>query len=121
MTSSWDVLRLTLKELINRLTVQRNSPTAIALVQFGTQAQVVQEFTMNVNEVNQKIVEMQQLKGCTNTPAALQRTNILFNVQNLPHRRVVFVLTDGCSTEGDPSLQATKLRELVSNSPLLII
>lgn len=115
MTPSWDVLRLTLRELINRLTVQRNSPTTISVVQFGTQAQVVQEFTANINEVNQKIVEMQQAKGCTNTPAALQRTNALFNVQNLPHRKVVFVLTDGGSTEGDPSAEAVKLRESGAN------
>jgi Mg-chelatase subunit ChlD len=108
---------LALRELVDRLTIERNSPTVMAVVQFGTQVQVVQMFTTNITEVKLKIGEMRQVKGLKkNIFEALQRTGELFKVQNSPHRKVVFVLTDGDSTKGDSRLEATKLRESVSKS-----
>eukprot|EP00029_Vermamoeba_vermiformis_P000225 TRINITY_DN1024_c0_g1_i1.p1 TRINITY_DN1024_c0_g1~~TRINITY_DN1024_c0_g1_i1.p1 ORF type:complete len:657 (+),score=114.26 TRINITY_DN1024_c0_g1_i1:61-2031(+) len=110
MKAVWDLLRLTFREIIDRVTSSRSGPTSVSVVQFADRVETTQEFTSNINEVRLKVVEMKQLDGGTDTREGLKRSLHLFKIQNLPHRKLAIVLTDGGSTGRNPMDVATELK-----------
>ena len=111
METDWDLMRLSLREIIDKLTSRRPGPTSISIVQFGTTVQVVQDFTANLAEASLKAMEMKQIGGSTETRLALERSHQLFKAQNLPHRKLVLLVTDGGSTGESPITIAQTLKD----------
>ncbi len=113
MTASWDLVRLALREMVDRLVGEK---ITLSLVEIGPTIETIQDFTSDVKAFNLKVVGLTNLGGpAANIKEGLKKGHTLLNVQSTAYKKLAILLTDG----GEALDVVTEMKNDVSTDFLL--